>query len=1140
MRVGIWIILFCLMPVLLRGQQSNDRCKWVTVFNEPVFLDSLSLVPGSIATEVPGVSFVEIPMTGKVNITYTGALDSLYICYKVFPVNFNKRYFRRSMVQYDSAALFTSRASTRGAPSMMVHEELFPTEGIQKSGAISRGISFGNNQDVFVNSTLNLTLDGKLTDNLNIRASITDQNIPFQPEGNTQQLQDFDNVFIEIYNEKVSLTAGDVVLRNNPGHFLRYYKNVQGGAATIKYDLGNSKAVSSLGVSVAKGKFESTFITPREGVLGPYRIPGPEGQNFIIVLANSERVYLDGELLQRGFTLDYVIDYNSAQITFTNRVLITEFSRIRIDYEYSDQNYSRSIMAASHQQTAGRWTIGAQAYREADNRNQPLLVQLTDEDKLALQAAGDDLDLAVTSGADSVVFSNEEVLYAKIDTVDSSGAGHTIFRYSTDPENAFYRVRFSQTSPNGGDYIFDRALANGRIYRWVAPVDGISQGNFTPDNTIPAPNSRSMATVALGYKLTTYETLHSELAFSSFNKNLYSEQDSDDDNGMAIRTGIRSAGRRIFKEYLLEAFADVEWDHENFQAIDRFRDIEFERDWNYDPRRDSTAATEQIVNAGAGLVQDEDHLVRYSITYRNRDSYVNGFQQRAEVRQSWKDIYFSGNLFHMINDVPGFSATWTRLNTDLSYRHRILVPGYQFRLDHNLIDSEGRDSSYMFFDEHTAYLRSGKESPLEFDIRHSYREDERPVNGILLPYSTSNTSRASLQKQFGNHQLRLTGTYRQLELIEKDVTEETISGRLEWQGSLWENSIRGDVTYSVSNSQELRREYVYIKVPTGEGTHTWRDLNQDEVQDLDEFFLAMNPDERNYAKIFVPTDEFITAFQNLLITQVQLTAPRGWAEEGGALSFFSKFSNNTSWTADTKTTSDDLTDKLFSFARDIDDALILSERSVFRSTTFYNRSHAVYGAELTFFKAANKQLLTNGFEAQETRDHQLSLRYNPSRLINFKVGTSTGFRDVSSDFLENRNYTLDRYTIAPEVALQPGNHTRFILKYEYDHQKNVASDEANEWSRSGEYLFEFRYAKAISSALNARISLIDIEFNGEENTPIAYDLLNALNPGRNLTWSLNWQQRIARGLQLNLSYDGRKSEATRIIHTGRVQVSALF
>jgi len=1135
------IIIGCLAMSMsdVVGQSTGERCRYIGIFNEPTLLDTLSAVPGSIYTIPEGAPYTYDINSNEITIRMAFPPDSIRVCYQAFPLAFNKTYQRD---RQDAVSADSTADSLPGAAPLLQREEIFATTGISKSGTISRGVSFGNNQDVFVNSTLNLNLDGRLTDDLNIRASITDQNIPFQPEGNTQQLQDFDNVFVEIYNEQLSLLAGDIVFQQQPSQFLRYYKNVQGGKARYQYPVGNSEATSSIGLSVAKGQFETTRIEPREGVLGPYRIPGPDGQPFVIILANSERIYVDGRLLERGFNKDYVIDYNQGQITFTNRVLITEFTRIRIDYEYSDQNYNRSILAGFHEQQTGKWKFGAQVYREADIRNKPLFGSLSNEDKLILSLAGDNPNAAVTSGADSAAYSPEEIRYQKVDTTLSDGSVREIFRQSNDPERAQFRVRFTQTSPNGGDYVLDRITANGRIYKWVAPVNGLPQGSYVPFIRLPAPNKRQMVTLSTAFVPNDHEEVYAEAAFSNHDMNLYSTVDDQDNNGMAIKTGIRSKGRAFspLKGYTWHAFTDVEFDQQNFRAIDRFRRIEFNRDWNYDALADSTAAADRILNAGIGIEKSSNAFLNYQLSYRNRTEQVDGFQHRAAIGQKWKSLRLRSDLFHMTNEVEDFTARWTRIKADLAWENDHFVPGYIFELDRNIKSFAERDTSAMSFIAHEFYIHQGKESLWEYDLRFNYREDDRPLNGVIQPYSTSRTTRFMIGRDFENHRLQGLFTYRHQDLVEGTEDEESISSRIEYQGSWFGRSIRTDITYAVLNSQELRREYVFIRVPTGEGTHTWRDLNEDGIQDFNEFFIAINPDERNYAKIFVPTDEFVTAFQNLFITQLRINLPSEWKDRGGLAAFLTRISNNTSFTADNKITSDVLADKLFAFARDLADEDVLSRRNIFRSTTFFNRSNSSFGMEFTLLNARRKQLLTSGFEGNENRDYNFMIRYNPSQLYNFKLRALEGRKTSFSDFLPDRNYLIRSRGLNPEVAWQPGIHHRLTIQYSYEHRENLQSELPDEQSVSNEVQLDYRFAKAASSVLQARLSYIEIAFAGQENTPVGYELLNALRPGRNLTWSLVWQQKITNGLQLNISYDGRSSENTAVIHTGRIQVSALF
>jgi len=380
-------ILICiLLPVLFISianaqSHSNLRERWVYAEGDTLRIDTLSLVPGSLilfqdSVPVDPDRYTTDPY--KAMVIWPGAPDSVLARYRSMPLMLGLPRMHK-----DRALVLTPSGDRPDPFKYTVPRQegsLLDAQGLERSGSISRGILFGNNQDLAVNSTLNLELSGNLTDRIKVLASVTDNNIPIQAGGNTLELQDFDQVFIKLFEDDPvrpgplwELIAGDFVLQRPRSHFLTYLKKTKGLSFNTRY--GRPEGLSGLAgasVAVSKGKFSRQQIQGVEGVQGPYRLRGNDGETFIVVLSGTERVFIDGQELIRGQENDYVIDYNTAELTFTARRMITKDRRITVEFQYSDKNYARSLLRFENITEVGKNTIRLNAYSEQDHRNQPL------------------------------------------------------------------------------------------------------------------------------------------------------------------------------------------------------------------------------------------------------------------------------------------------------------------------------------------------------------------------------------------------------------------------------------------------------------------------------------------------------------------------------------------------------------------------------------------------------------------------------------------------------------------------------------------------------------------------------------------------------------------------------------------------
>jgi len=86
----------------------------------------------------------------------------------------------------------------------------------------------------------------------------------------------------------------------------------------------------------------------------------------------------------------------------------------------------------------------------------------------------------------------------------------------------------------------------------------------------------------------------------------------------------------------------------------------------------------------------------------------------------------------------------------------------------------------------------------------------------------------------------------------------------------------------------------------------------------------------------------------------------------------------------------------------------------------------------------------------------------------------------------------------------------------------------------------FNYSSEKKVTLNGEFSFYDNNFTGNAVSPVAFQMLEGLQAGKNTTWRVLIQKNLTQYLDININYQGRKSETSQTIHTGNVQLRASF
>lgn len=383
------------------------------------------------------------------------------------------------------------------------------------------------------NQGLNVNIFGDV-EGVQIEGNLSDKNAP----SSSVRLSEVEKVRLLATTRNFSGGIGDLEL------ILPF--NVRDGIQGVQAAVHSDDQEHRLGGAYAidRGTTERTRFQGEEGKQSPYMLGGA-------VVPGSERVYVARGAsipvaLQRGD--DYTIDYEQGILSFTNDQLITNRTRIEVEYKRATQDYP-VIYAVGEGTTFFEHTaLTGMARRRYNDKDDPFSFTLSPAEIESLSAAGDTARIAHT--------------YA-----DTSSKGDYIvsddhFEY-VGPDNGTHLVTFFYSGEGNGEYVYDPFI---KAFSFQGP----GNGNYTPTKYVPLPEQD----VFYGLGSRFYETFWIDVFASQYDRNLFSLLDDDDNTGY----GLHSRINRTVGAFTIDGIYLTH--DERFHAPFHQHDIDLPFQWN--------------------------------------------------------------------------------------------------------------------------------------------------------------------------------------------------------------------------------------------------------------------------------------------------------------------------------------------------------------------------------------------------------------------------------------------------------------------------------------------------------------------------------------------------------------------------------
>ncbi len=1137
--------------------RNNLREKRILLSTDSIKIDTLSILPDYFLVYT---SKNEIIPSEKYQINYFKSyilFDSTFFNensnqiiifkYRVFTNSLSYFYYHK-----DTSIIVNKLYKRNEALNNFIAKNDLDNESqLKKDGILSRGVGLGNQQELVFNSEFNLQLSGKIHSDINIIASISETNVPFQPEGNTQQLQEFDKMFIQLFTDKKKLTFGDFELTSPLGNYLKMNKKVK-GSQFFTIDSTKNKFLKTINsLSLSKGNYHRVKLFTNENNQGPYRLYGINNELFIIVLSGSEKVYLNGKLLNRGTDFDYIIDYNKAEIIFTNQISITKDSRVIVEYEYSERNYVRFNLSSSTELKTSKLHFGFNFYSETDAKNQTITSELTENEITILQEIGNNIDDAFIENRSLVEFTSDLILYKEKDTIVNEILYQSILEHITTYHENSYQVGFTYVGENKGNYVSENSLTNGKVYKWKAPINGKLQGNYEPIKQLVTPKKKELYNIWFHKNISQKWKTKVEIAVSNSDKNTFSNLDDSKNKAFAFKTEIFFASKPILpknlnidstnqKKFLFyQSSLQYERIQAQFTGIENFKEVEHSRIWNL---TDEISGTEDKISYFFEYFKNNNIKLSFTSDFFKIDTFYKAFKNQLIFEKKIKQSKLKLQNNYLFNTTNKLTSNYlTSLNSYEIYLKKITlgteqnIEWKQSVLKQNSILAADAFSFYEF----SIYGKRSQKLKNQWLLSYKIRQDFLPFQNKLIKNSTSYDFINGIKLQKGKtHQLKINLVYRKLLLNDSlDINlkpENNLKLQIDYLLKIPKDFIITNIYYENFSGLELQKEIAYIEVENGQGNYVWNDYNANNQKEIDEFELTNFQYDAKYVRVWLPSNTYSKVYGNQFNLSVKIEPHRILKNKSFLYKTIGKISNQLLLNIHQKT--DDL---IFQPVLQLNDFYFQLKDYDFKlqNTLFLNKLSRVFNTNYTFKNYKNLTFLANGIDFSQQKINTINSQWFIFQTFILKNELQFSEKTFTSEYGTTRNYKIQSIENKSIIEFKTGKKLKFEFAYSYKEKQNII---ATEQSRENKVAVITNYMIVNKSNFNFSLDWVALKLNTDAVNSITYNMLDGLQKGKNWIWNITYLQNINKTLQLNITYSGRQNSNEKIIHNGYVQLKALF